>query len=150
MKLSISTEDSAGKPFQILLVEDNEGDVLLAHDALEECGFPMEITVARNGEEANDFLFNQLPEGSVPRPDIVLMDVNIPIYNGHEVLRRIRENSLTKDLYVIMLTTSDNEVDRLQAKKNCTNKYLIKPVDLQEHYQLVSDFIEIFKSLRDN
>lgn len=149
MKLTIATEDDAANPFQILLVEDNDGDVLLAYDALEECGFSMEITVARNGEEANEILFTLLPEGSVSRPDIVLMDVNIPIYNGHEVLKRIRENSLTKDLYVAMLTTSDNEVDRLEAKKNCANRYLKKPVDLQEHHHLVSDLIEMFKSLRD-
>lgn len=150
MKLTIANANGVSKPFQILLVEDNEGDVLLTSDALEECGYPMEITVARNGEEAIDFLFTQLPEGCVPIPDMVFLDINIPIYNGHEVLQRIRENSQTQNLFVVMLTTSDNETDKLEAEKNNANRYLKKPVDLQEHHDLVSAFIEIFKSFKDS
>ena len=74
----------------ILLVEDNEGDILLTLDAFEECKLKTEVSVAKNGKEALDFLFMRGEFTDVKKPDLILLDINIPIFNGHEVLRQIK------------------------------------------------------------
>lgn len=134
-------------PVVILLVEDNDGDVLLINDALAECGVPFEIRHVKNGAEALEYLRELLPEGKVSKPDLVLLDINIPIYNGHEVLKEIRNDSLVKDLTVFMLTTSDNEEDIKQAEVNRANDYLKKPVDLYDYQKMVARLSQYFLNI---
>jgi len=94
------------KPGHILLVEDNEGDILLTLEAFEECKVKTKISVVKNGQKALDFLFQKGEFSDVKKPDLILLDINIPIFSGHEVLRQIKTDSMLRKIPVIMLTTS--------------------------------------------
>jgi len=116
----------------ILLVEDNEGDILLAQEAFEECKIISKIDVVRNGQEALDFLFKKAPFETVATPDLILLDINIPIFSGHEVLKKIKTDPMLQKIPVIILTTSSNEKDIDFAYNNHCNIYIVKPIDIQE------------------
>lgn len=120
------------KTVHILLVEDNEGDILLTQDAFEESKINTEISVARNGQEALDFLYNKGAFVEAKRPDLILLDINLPIYNGHEVLKQIKTDLNLKKIPVIMLTTSAFSNDIGQAYENNCNSYVKKPLDMDE------------------
>lgn len=121
----------------ILLVEDNEGDILLTLDAFEETKIKTEISVARNGKEAIDFLFKQGDFLDVKKPDLILLDINLPIYNGHEVLKKIKNDENLKKIPVIMLTTSGYANDINQAYDNNCNSYVKKPLDMHEFLEAI-------------
>lgn len=128
------------KPVHILLVEDNEGDILLTLDAFEESKVKTNISVARNGKEALDFLFNRDTFVNAEKPDLILLDINIPIYNGHEVLKQIKSDARLKKIPVIMLTTSSNKKDIEIAYENHSNSYVEKPLNMEE---LVASILKI-------
>jgi len=121
----------------VLLVEDNEGDILLTKEAFEESKVKTNISVARNGQEALDFLYKKGDYANVQRPDIILLDINIPIFNGHEVLERIKKDSDLKMIPVIMLTTSSNQKDIDKAYKNHSNSYVKKPLNLDDFIKAI-------------
>ena len=116
----------------ILLVEDNEGDILLTREAFEESNINIEISVAKNGKEALDFLFKRDHYLDAKKPDLILLDINIPIYNGHEVLQQIKADPILKKIPVIMLTTSSNEKDINKAYENHCNSYVEKPLNIED------------------
>jgi len=116
----------------ILLVEDNEGDILLTLDAFEECKLKSEVSVAKNGKEALDFLFMRGEFTDAKRPDLILLDINLPIFNGHEVLRQIKTDSNLMKIPVIILTTSSNQKDLDKAYGNHCNSYVKKPLEMSE------------------
>ena len=128
------------KQAHILLVEDNEGDILLTLDAFEECKVLTEISVARNGQEALDFLFKRGAFVDSKRPDLILLDINIPIYNGHQVLKQIKADDYLKKIPVIMLTTSSSQRDIDFAYENHSNSYVQKPLNMD-------DFLEAIKKI---
>lgn len=116
----------------ILLVEDNPDDELLTLDALETNNISNEVIIARNGVEALDYLFGTGEyEGRDPSdfPAVVLLDIKLPKIDGLEVLRRIRENEQTRLMPVVILTSSNEEEDRLRAYGLGANSYVRKPVD---------------------
>jgi len=117
---------------RILLVEDNEGDIVLTLEAFEECKVKTEISVAKNGQEALDFLFKRGAFTEAKKPDLILLDINIPIFNGHEVLRQIKDDPNLKKIPVIMLTTSSSQKDIDKAYENHSNSYVKKPLDIEE------------------
>ena len=121
----------------ILLVEDNEGDILLTLDAFEESKIKTDISVARNGQEAIDFLFNRVAFLEAKKPDLILLDINLPIYNGHEVLNKIKNDNNLKKIPVIMLTTSGYSNDINQAYENNCNSYVKKPLDMNEFLEAI-------------
>lgn len=123
------------KLVHILLVEDNEGDVLLTKEAFEECKINNTLSVAVNGEEALNFLQKKGKFAMVDKPDLILLDINIPIYNGHKVLHFIKNDPNLKKIPVIMLTTSSNHKDIDEAYENHCNSYIKKPLE-------ISDFID--------
>jgi CheY-like chemotaxis protein len=125
------------KLVHILLVEDNEGDVLLTLDAFEECKVKTEISVAKNGSEALDYLFKRGEFIKAKKPDLILLDINLPIYNGHEVLKQIKEDPILKKIPVIMLTTSSNQKDIRSAYENHCNSYVKKPLDIDEFLKAI-------------
>ncbi|WP_047418658.1 response regulator [Cellulophaga sp. Hel_I_12] len=131
----------------ILLVEDNEGDVLLTLEAFEECKLKIEISVARNGKEALDFLFQQGDFSKVKIPDLILLDINIPIFNGHEVLRRIKSDALLKKIPVIMLTTSSSQKDLDEAYENHCNSYIKKPLEMSGFLEAILKIEEFWLEL---
>lgn len=127
----------------ILLIEDNEGDIILTKEAFEECKIKTAISVAKNGGEALDFLFQRGAFSEAKKPDLILLDINIPIFNGHEVLRQIKEDSILKKIPVIMLTTSSSQKDLDNAYANHCNSYVKKPIEMSEFLSAIKK-IEAF------
>lgn len=135
------------KPVHILLVEDNEGDILLTMDAFEESKIKTNISVARNGSEALDYLFQRNQYIDMPKPDLILLDINIPIFSGHEVLKQIKEDAVLKKIPVIMLTTSSNKKDINLAYENHANSYVTKPIDMNDFIKAVLKIEEFWFQL---
>jgi CheY-like chemotaxis protein len=121
----------------LLLVEDNEGDILLTEEAFEERNLVQEIAVARDGEEAINFLKNAITIDKLP--NLILLDVNLPKVNGHEVLAFIKTADEFKHIPVLMLTTSSAPSDILKAYQNYVNGYITKPVDTDAFLSIVND-----------
>lgn len=115
------------KPIDILLVEDNPADVGLTEEALVDTGIPHTLSIARDGEEAIIYLKER--QGSHGRPELMLLDLNMPRKNGHEVLQEIKENPDLNDIPVILLTVSKSQDEILNALRLKMNYYLNKPVD---------------------
>jgi CheY-like chemotaxis protein len=122
----------------ILLVEDNEGDILLTREALEEAKILTRLSVTKDGKEAIDFLTRQGKYPDAQLPDLLLLDVNLPKKNGHEVLQYIKGDDNLKHIPVIMLTTSSSERDINLSYNNYANCYITKPVEVNEFLQVVA------------
>ena len=131
-----------GKPVEILLVEDNEGDVGLIEEVLEETKIRRHLYVAEDGEEAMLFLRKEGKFLNVSRPDIILLDLNLPLKDGREVLKEIKEDDDLKRIPVVVLTTSKAEEDVLKSYDLHANSYITKPVDFDQ-------FIKVIKSIED-
>lgn len=119
----------------ILLVDDNEGDILLTREALDDAAFINKISIANDGVEAIRFL-KERPVGE-DAPDLILLDINLPRMNGTEVLGIIKNDPDLKRIPVIMLTTSSAEKDILTSYNNHANCYITKPVDLDRFLDVV-------------
>jgi len=128
------------KSIHILLIEDNEGDILLTTEAFEDAKILNTLSIARDGQEAIQFLDKTGPFPDVETPDLILLDVNLPKRNGHEVLRYIKESPMLKHIPVIMLTTSVSEKDIAKSYENHANCYITKPVE-------VDDFLNVIASI---
>jgi len=135
------------KQAHILLVEDNEGDIMLTKDAFEESRIKTVMSVVRNGQEAMDFLFKKGEYENAQRPDLILLDINIPIYNGHQVLKKIKETDNLKKIPVIILTTSSNPKDVNLAYENHTNSYVKKPLDMDEFLEAIKQMEQFWLQL---
>lgn len=125
------------KPVHILLVEDNDGDILLTKEAFEESKIKTNISVAKNGGDALDFLFRRAAFKDAKRPDLILLDINIPVFNGLEVLKKIKGDISLKRIPVIMLTTSSNKRDINLAYENYSNSYITKPIDMDDFLKTI-------------
>lgn len=126
------------KPIHILLVEDNEGDILLTTEAFNEGKIINTISVVKDGKEAIHFLGKNHQYTHAQTPDLILLDVNLPKMNGHEVLKNIKANNNLKHIPVIMFTTSSSEKDILQSYQNYANCYITKPVEVDDFLNVVS------------
>lgn len=135
------------KSVHILLVEDNEGDIVLTLDAFEESRIISTISVAKNGQDALDFLYNRGKYEAVEKPDLILLDINIPIFNGHDVLREIKMDPQLKKIPVIILTTSDNQKDINKAYENYANSYITKPIDMEDFLKAIVKIEEFWIQL---
>jgi CheY-like chemotaxis protein len=124
----------------ILLVEDNEDDVALTLRAFNKINIKNNITVAGDGEEALDYIFCRgrfKGRNPLDLPSVILLDLKLPKVNGFEVLKALRENELTKYLPVVILTSSKEEQDVINAYSLGTNSYLRKPVDFEKFFEAV-------------
>jgi CheY-like chemotaxis protein len=135
------------KEVHILLVEDNEGDILLTLDAFEESKIRTNISVVRNGAEALDFLYRRGDYKEVNLPDLILLDINLPIYNGHEVLKKIKEDTSLKKIPIIILTTSSSQKDINKAYENYCNSYVSKPIDMDNFFKVILKIDEFWLQL---
>ena len=127
---------------EILLVEDNPGDVRLMKEALKECKQSNILHVAKDGVEAMNFLRNQGTYRNAVRPDIIILDLNLPKKDRREVLAEVKEDKNLKRIPVVILTTSRAESDILRSYDLHANCYINKPVDLDE-------FVNVVKSIED-
>lgn len=125
------------KPVDILLVEDNPGDVRLTQEAFREARMPIKINVAMDGEEAIAYLRRQAPYELATRPDLILLDLNIPKKDGREVLAEIKADPLLHDIPVVVLTTSNAEQDIQKTYNLEVNAYINKPVDFDRFFEIV-------------
>lgn len=131
-----------GKPIEILLVEDNPGDVRLTMEALKENKVYNNLHVVNDGVEAIAFLRREGAHADKPRPDLVLLDLNLPKMNGRDVLSEIKTDTQLRRIPVVVLTTSQDEEDISGAYDLHANCYVTKPVDLEK-------FIEVVRSIED-
>ncbi len=127
---------------EILLVEDNPGDARLAAEAFKEGTIPTRLHVASDGIEAMAFLRRQGRHEAAPRPDMILLDLNLPRKDGREVLAEIKEDPALRRIPVIVLTTSQAENDVTRAYDLHANCYIVKPVDFDR-------FIDVVKGIED-
>ena len=136
------TAINAMKAINILLVEDNQGDVVLIMEALEAGRIHNVVTVLRDGQEAVEYLTKSGIYSKSPFPDLILLDINLPKVDGKEVLSFIKNDPKLKRIPVVMLTTSSSEKDVLDSYESHANCYITKPVD-------VNKFFEAVKSIED-
>ena len=127
---------SKDKP-RILLVEDNPGDIRLTQEALKESHIEITLDVVSDGEQAVDFLMQRNKYVDTVRPNIILLDLNLPKKNGIEVLKEIKAHDLLKRIPVIVLTTSDAEHDISKAYDLHANCYILKPVDFDDFANVI-------------
>jgi two-component system, chemotaxis family, response regulator Rcp1 len=132
----------AGRPIEILLVEDNPGDVRLTIEALRESKVHNNLHVAKDGVDALAFLRREQGYANAIRPDLILLDLNLPRKDGREVLAEIKADPLLKTIPVVVLTTSRAEQDVLRTYELQANCYISKPVDLDQ-------FISVVRTIED-
>lgn len=140
--MTIDEDHLVGRPIEILLVEDNPGDVRLAVEALKDAKVSNHLTTVTDGEAALEFLRRQGKWAKAPRPDLVLLDLNLPRKSGREVLCDIKDDPKLRTIPVVILTTSQAEEDILKAYNCNANCYITKPVDLDQ-------FIKVVRSIED-
>jgi chemotaxis family two-component system response regulator Rcp1 len=133
--------------FVILLVEDNPADVRLTPEALVNGKVQHELHVARDGVEAISFLHRQGPFGQAPRPDLILLDLNLPRKDGREVLAEIKADPDLMSIPVIVLTSSQDEEDILKTYDLHANGYIVKPVDLEQFFTVIRQIKEFWMSI---
>jgi len=131
-----------GEPIEILLVEDSLGDVRLTQEALKEAKVRNRLHVVGNGVEAMAFLRQDGEYAKVPRPDLILLDLNLPKKDGREVLAEIKSDENLRRIPVVILTISESEEDILETYNHHANCYITKPVNLNK-------FLEVVKSIED-
>jgi len=134
--------EGQGMPIKVLLVEDNPGDVRLTQEAFREANMSISLYVATDGVEAMAFLRRQGNHQGAPRPDFILLDLNLPKMDGREVLANIKADESLKTIPTIVLTTSEAEADIVKSYQLQANCYLSKPVQLDA-------FQSIVKSIND-
>jgi chemotaxis family two-component system response regulator Rcp1 len=126
-----------GRPIEILLVEDNAGDVRLAREGLRECKLLNNLSVADDGVQALAFLRREGEYERSPRPDLIMLDLNLPRKDGREVLKEIKEDDLLKCIPVVILTTSKAEEDILKSYSLHANCYVTKPLAIEQFINVV-------------
>ncbi len=132
-----------GRPVEILLIEDNPGDVELAREGLRECKIRNNLHAVGDGVEASAFLHRKGAYASRPRPDLIILDLNLPKRDGRDLLREIKEDEELKRIPVVILTTSSAEEDILRSYSLHANCYVTKPLGLDQFLQVVRS-IETF------
>jgi len=136
--------DSPVKPIDILLVDDDEGDILLTQKALKSGKIYNSLNVAKDGVEAMEYLRKQGQFKEAKRPDLILLDLNMPRKNGKETLEEIKNDPDLKSIPVVVLTTSDADIDVLQSYDLHASCYVTKPVDLQQFTTVVNSLKEFW------
>ncbi len=126
-----------GRPVEILLVEDNAGDVRLAREGLRECKLLNNLSVADDGVKAMAFLRREGEHAHAPRPDLIMLDLNLPRKDGREVLKEIKEDENLKRIPVVILTTSKAEEDIVKSYSLHANCYVTKPLAIEQFIEVV-------------
>lgn len=139
--------DSIGKVIDILLVEDNPGDVRLAQEALKESKIRNKLYVVDDGVEATAFLHQQGKYTDVPRPDLVLLDLNLPRKSGREVLAEVKTDPDLKRIPVVVLTVSRAEEDIVKCYDHHANCYITKPLDFTQFMEVTKQIEEFWLTI---
>lgn len=143
---------SVGRPFRILLVEDSPGDVRLVREALKETFIPVNLAVVRDGVEATDYL-SEAEAGLVARPDLILLDLDLPRKNGRELLSEVKSSSTLKQIPIVVMTSSLADEDVKLVYSLNANCFIQKPNDLVEYINVIKgieDFWFLTATLPDS
>jgi CheY-like chemotaxis protein len=135
---------SAGRVIDILLVEDDPGDELITREAFADNKIKNTLHVVRDGQEGLDFLYRRGNHENAPTPDLILLDLNLPKYDGRQLLEMIKSDAALCHIPVVVLTTSSAEEDILRSYKLHANAYVTKPVDLEQFMKAVRGIDEFF------
>src|SRR4051812_13941102 len=138
----MNTVDCSERPVETLLVEDNEADIRLTREVFSDGRVLNKLSVVRDGEEAMAFLKRRPPYADAPRPDLVLLDLNLPRKDGREVLAEMKNDEELRKIPVVILTTSRAEADVVRTYELHANCYIVKPVEL-------SQFVAVVRSIED-
>lgn len=133
-----------GNAIVILLVEDDAGDELITREAFEHNKLKNNLYVAHDGEEGLDFLYRRGIHADAPTPDLILLDLNLPKYDGRQLLEKVKSDADLCHIPVVVLTTSSAEEDILRSYKLHANAYVTKPVDLDQFMNAVRQIDEFF------
>ena len=136
-----------GLPIDILLIEDNPGDVRLTREAFKLAKMKNNLHVAADGSEALDFLFKKGPYENTPNPDLILLDLNLPKIDGRQLLQEIKKDKQLRTIPVIVLTTSTAEEDILQTYHLHANCYISKPMEMDEFVTVVKTIENFWLSI---
>jgi chemotaxis family two-component system response regulator Rcp1 len=137
-------DNISGKAIDILLVEDNPGDVRLAQEALKESKVKNQLFVVEDGVEAMAFLRQTGKYAGVPRPDLILLDLNLPRKSGREVLTEVKNDENLRRIPVVVLTVSRAEEDIMKCYNNYANCYITKPLDFNQFMEITRSIEEIW------
>ncbi|HET6508736.1 MAG TPA: response regulator [Baekduia sp.] len=141
------TPRPAGQPIEVLLVEDDPGDVLLIREAFEYNKVHNNLNVVTDGEQALDYLRRQGEHADAARPDLVLLDLNLPRKDGREVLAEVKQDADLRTIPIVVLTTSEAEEDVLKSYQLHANAYVTKPVDFERFVSIVRQIDDFFVSV---
>jgi CheY-like chemotaxis protein len=135
---------AAGRAIDILLVEDDPGDELITREAFEHNKLQNRLHVAHDGEEGLNYLYKRGEFADAPRPDLILLDLNLPKYDGRQLLEKVKSDPDLARIPIVVLTTSAAEEDILKSYKLHANAYVTKPVDLDQFMKAVRQIDEFF------
>jgi CheY-like chemotaxis protein len=138
------SSDATPRPIDVLLIEDDPGDQLITREAFEHNKIHNKLHIARDGEEGLNFLYQRNGYEKSPRPDLILLDLNLPKYDGRQLLERIKSDPDLYHIPIVVLTTSSAEEDILRSYKLHANAYVTKPVDLDQFMSAVRQIDEFF------
>ena len=137
------------KHIDILLVEDNEGDILLTKEAFKEGNIVNNLWVVKNGIEALAFLRKEGNYKNINKPDIILLDLNLPKKTGFEVLKEIKEDNKLKTIPVVILTSSKDQDDIIETYSNFANCYITKPITIEKFIKVVKSFSNFWTDIAE-
>lgn len=141
------TPKPAGQPIEVLLVEDDPGDVLLIREAFEFNKVHNNLNVVSDGEQALAYLRREGEHAGSNRPDLVLLDLNLPRKDGREVLAEVKQDPALRTIPIVVLTTSEAEEDVLKSYQLHANAYVTKPVDFERFVSIVRQIDDFFVSV---
>jgi CheY-like chemotaxis protein len=131
----------------VLLVEDDPGDELLTREALADQRVPHRLHVVRDGQAAIDFLYRFGEHEDAPRPDLIILDLNLPKFSGHEVLKQIKADARLTHIPVVVLSTSQAQEDVMGSYRNHANAYIAKPTDFDDYARAVQQIEAFFAGI---
>jgi two-component system response regulator len=132
---------SKQRPVEILLIEDNPGDANLLRESFKNSRFPINLNVVQNGEQGLNYLYRKNPYHSSPRPDFILLDLNLPNKTGHEVAKEIKRSRHLSDIPTLILTSSNQDDDKWNAYQTGVSAYLLKPMEWSQ-YSVLLNYLE--------
>ncbi len=141
------SSESTSEPIEILLIEDNPADARLTREGLKEARIVNSLHVARNGEEAIKFLHRRDGYAHKPRPDLILLDLNLPGMDGRTVLETIKDDRNLRSIPVVVLTSSEAETDILKSYEACANCYVAKPIEFGSFLGVVGSIEQFWFSV---
>ncbi len=130
-------------PIELLLIDDDQSDIYLAKRALKKCGTPVQVQVARHGEEALSLLRREGSYKDARRPDLIFLDINMPRMNGHEFLEEIKADDDLRSIPTIIMSMSESSVDVLKSYRLQASAYVAKPIELDA-------FAEVIRTIEDH